>query len=221
MFSTRAELERFIADLRIPEDRRRVVEAELFDHLESRLAAEVASGNADAERTALAALGDPDRLRASLERVETAFALSPRHAILRGAGSAIVVSTVFAILGAMIPHEPIAPANLVFAIPAAALGAVLLKLLAPRGIGAALVAEGRASIGRKPRASTRRRAAVGYVWSIFAVFVLVWQAWLVGLPESIRNDILMPWGVLGVVFGTIALVGMQRARIERRLARAA
>src|SRR2546427_7040137 len=107
MFKSRTELLAFVARLRIPEARRTLVEAELLDHLDSRLAAGLAAGGdeAKAEREALAAFGDPDQLRASLERIEPAFDIDPVRATVRGLASAILASIVFAILGELLPHQ--------------------------------------------------------------------------------------------------------------------
>src|SRR6185312_5650421 len=104
MFASRDELHRFVAELRIPAGRRPLVEQELFDHLESAVAAAIAAGKtpAQAEAAALQALGDPAELRRSLERIEPAFDLAPKRVIAIGAASTIATSIGFALVGAQI-----------------------------------------------------------------------------------------------------------------------
>src|SRR5262249_27084501 len=140
MFKSTSELRDFVAALRIPESRRQLVEAELFDHLDSRIAAELAAGEdpAAAERAALAALGNPDQLRASLERIEPAFDLDPRAATVRGFAAAIAASTVFAALGELLPPRgPGMVVNIAVGSAMAACGLMVIWLLAPRGIATA------------------------------------------------------------------------------------
>lgn len=220
MLTSRTSLEDFVARLRIPASRREVIEQELLDHVESRIAAEIAGGRsaAEAEQIALASLGELETLRASIERVEPAFELGVASTIARGSGSAVATSIGFAIFGALIPHGPGVAAAVAVAVPAAVLGFGLMWLLAPRGIGAAMVAEARASLGSPP-STTRRRAVKGYGWSIVGVFHAIWGASLLGLlSDPIRDSMLMPWGLLGLVLGPCALVVFRRARRERTVA---
>ncbi|HET9986914.1 MAG TPA: permease prefix domain 1-containing protein [Kofleriaceae bacterium] len=223
MFASRDELRRFIAELRIPEPRRPLVEHELFDHLDSAVAAAIAAGRtpAEAERTALHALGDPAELRRSLERIESAFDLEPRRVIAIGLGSTIAVSIGFALIGAQIQRTGTYALDLVLAIVAACAGLVVMWLAAPRGIGAAVWAEARATVEPRRQVTPRRRAAIGYVVSMVAVFFVVFFAFITGLaPEAICNDILAPWAFLGLGYGIYALIVMRRARGERAPLRA-
>jgi hypothetical protein len=210
MFASLDDLRRFISGLRIPEQRKRDVEIELIDHVESR----VSSGVSETE--ALAALGDPDRLRGALERIEPA--LDPAGAVLRGLACALTATAVFAISSVLVPRHGSA-ANLAAAIPTALCGLVVLWLLAPRAIGAAVRAEVGATVESRVPATARRRAVVLFVGIHVAVFLAIWGAWVVGLPDRVRGDLLYPWGLLWLGYGTYALLAFRRARAVRALVR--
>jgi hypothetical protein len=210
MFKSTDDLRTFVAGLRIPESRRQLVEQELLDHVESRIAA----GASEAQ--ALAALGDPDSLRASLERIEPAFELAPMDALARGLASALAASIFFAIAGARFQRSGHFLADLAIASLTAMVGLFVLWLVAPRGIGSAMRAEARATIA--PRATTRRRAVKLYVGSMVLVFHAVFVAFVIGLvSEDLGNDVLYPFALLGLVFGSYALYVMRAARKVRSL----
>src|SRR3954470_7205702 len=118
MFRSRDELRRFVAELRIPAARRPLVEQELLDHLDSAVTAAIAAGKApaEAEHTALQALGDPAELRRSLERIEPAFELEPRRVVAIGLTSTIATSVGFAVVGSQIQRTGSYPLDLVLAI---------------------------------------------------------------------------------------------------------
>ena len=223
MFASRDELHRFVAELRIPAGRRPLVEQELFDHLESAVAAAIAAGKApaQAEAAALQALGDPAELRRSLERIEPAFDLAPKRVIAIGIASTIATSLGFALVGAQIQRTGHYAIDLALAIVTGLAGVVVMWVAAPRGIGAAVWAEARASVEPRRPYTQRRRAVIGYVASLTGVFIAVFIGLFTGLlPESIGNDILAPWGMLGLGYGTYALIVMHRARRERAPLRA-
>jgi hypothetical protein len=223
MFASRDELRRFIAELRIPEARRPLVEQELFDHLESAVTAEVAAGKTpvEAERAALQALGDPAELRRSLERIESAFELEPRRVIAISLASTIATSVGFALVGPQIQRTGHYSLDLALAIVTGLAGLVVMWVAAPRGIGAAVWAEARASVEPRRPYTQRRRAAIGYVATMVGVFLVVFAGFVTGtLPESISNDILAPWAFLGLGYGIYALIVMRRARSERAPLRA-
>ncbi len=223
MFESTGELRAFIASLRIPEPRRAVLEVELLDHLESRIAAALAAGTdqVQAEHEALAALGDPDQLRASLERIEPGFAIEWRHATARGLASALAAAAVFAVVGALVQRSGSYPVDLGLAAATAVLGLGVLWLFAPRGIGVAVLAEARASIELRTPASPRGRAVAGYLGSLIAVFMAVFAGFVAGvIPEAVSNDVLAPAAFIGLGYGSYALHVMRRARRERALLRA-
>jgi hypothetical protein len=210
MLKSTDELRSFVAGLRIPESRRRLVEQELLDHVESR----IAGGLSEAQ--ALAALGDPDALRGLLERVEPAFEIEPLHALARGLASALAAGIVFAIIGARFQRSGPYIADIGVAAITAVIGLFVMWLVAPRGIGSAMTAEARATIA--PRATTRRRAVKLYVGSMVLVFHVVFVAFITGLiSENLGNDVLFPFALLGLVYGLYALYLMRAARKERSL----
>jgi hypothetical protein len=223
MFESRDALRRFVAELRIPAARRPLVEQELFDHLESAVTAAIAAGKppAEAEVAALQALGDPAELRRSLERIESAFALEPRRVIAVSLASTVATSVGFALVGSQIQRTGRYALDLALAIVTGLAGLVAMWVAAPRGIGAAVWAEARASVEPRRAYTPRRRAAVGYVASMVGVFLVAFAGFVTGaLPESISNDILAPWALLGLGYGIYALIVMRRARNERAPLRA-
>jgi len=215
MFASRDELRRFIAELHIPDDRRALIEAELFDHLDSSVAAATGQPPAEAERAALRALGDPEVLRRSLERIEPAFELSPRRATAIGLGSTVATSIGFILIGSQLQDTGHYAFDLALATATGLVGLVAMRLAAPRGMGAAVWAELRASVAPHPAMTIRRRAVLGYVGSMLAVFFAVFFAFIAGASDRICNDILAPWALLGLGYGTYALLQMRRARRER------
>ena len=94
-------------------------------------------------------------------------------------------------------------------------------LIAPRGMAAAARAEARATVEPHRPPSARRRAVKGYVGSILLVPHAVFVAAILcgSVPESISSDILLPYGLLGLVYGPYALFVMRGARKERALVR--
>ena len=222
MFKSRDELRGFVAGLRIPESRRTLVELELLDHLDSRIAAELAAGEveAKAELNALAALGEPDVLRASLETIEPAFDLDPRRALARGLASSVATTILFVTVGVLLPARgPGFAINLAVGSGIALCGLVVMWLFAPRGIGAATWAEARASTAQRIQPTTRRRAVKRYVGSILLVHATCMALFSAGL--EVIEHALLAWGCLGLVYGPYALHVMRRARKERALVRTA
>lgn len=87
----REELERFVASLAIPGDRKAVVFAELTDHVACAAEAATREGR-DPDEAARAALGNLEALRRSLEAIEPAFRVSRAHALARGALAALLIA---------------------------------------------------------------------------------------------------------------------------------
>src|SRR5258706_8976211 len=77
------ELERFVASLAIPADRKMVVLAELSDHIVCAREAAVREGR-DPDVAERAALGNLEAMRRSLEAVERAFRITRRRAMAHG-----------------------------------------------------------------------------------------------------------------------------------------
>ena len=86
------ELERFVASLAIPADRKAVVLAELIDHVTCAREAATREGR-DPDIAERAALGNLEALRASLERVEPAFRITRSRAMVHGivAGALVAI----------------------------------------------------------------------------------------------------------------------------------
>src|SRR5438105_3945201 len=93
MSAMRDEIERFVASLAIPADRKAIVIAELVDHLTSATEAAGRAGT-DPEAAGRAALGDLEVLRRSLEAVEPAFRITRMHAVARGLVAGLLVAVV-------------------------------------------------------------------------------------------------------------------------------
>jgi hypothetical protein len=89
----RDELERFVASLAIPADRKAIVLAELSDHVACATEAAVRDGK-DPEAAGRAALGNLEALRRSLEAVEPAFRITRLHAVVRGLVAGVLVAIV-------------------------------------------------------------------------------------------------------------------------------
>ena len=87
----REELERFVASLAIPAERKAVVLAELSDHLACAAEAATREGR-DPEAAARAALGNLEALRRSLEAVEPAFRVTRARAFGRGVMASLLVA---------------------------------------------------------------------------------------------------------------------------------
>jgi hypothetical protein len=215
MLKSKAELRQFLATLQVPESRKVLLEDELLDHLECRIEAELAAGEtpADAERNAIEALGDPEALRRSLERVEPAFELHLRTAATRGIFSAGVASVLFGVLGATLPRPDSVPGDLALASILGLLGFGVLWTLAPRGMGAAIAAEARASIEKRPR-SPRRRAVLAYVWSLILFpYSMIPLSFLTDLINV--DDVMTPFMHLWIPLAIYPLYLMWRARQDR------
>jgi hypothetical protein len=85
------DLERFVASLAIPAERKAVVLAELADHAACAAEAAVRAGR-DPQAAREAALGDLEALRGSLEAIEPGFRVTVRGAVARGALAAVLVA---------------------------------------------------------------------------------------------------------------------------------
>jgi hypothetical protein len=88
------ELRQFVADLRIPQERREVTEAELLDHVNQ------AISRGASEEDAVTALGDLDELKMSFEEVEPRFHVSWRTSFFAGGriGALYVAASALALL---------------------------------------------------------------------------------------------------------------------------
>jgi hypothetical protein len=85
------ELERFVASLAIPADRKAIVLAELTDHVLCAMDVAAREGR-DLEAAGRAALGNLEALRRSLEAVEPAFRITRRSAWGRGVIASLLIA---------------------------------------------------------------------------------------------------------------------------------
>ena len=122
----RAELERFVASLEIPADRKAIVLAELVDHVACASEAAAREG-LDPEAAGRAALGNLEALRRSLEAVEPAFRITRMSAVGRGLVAALLVAFVVDQVGSIMMDAVAALAAL--AIVAACAPSHALELL--------------------------------------------------------------------------------------------
>jgi len=197
------EIERFVASLAIPADRKAVVRAELLDHVACATEAAAREGR-DPEAAARAALGDLEAMRGSLEAIEPAFRISKARAIARGVMASLVVAIAIA-EGGWIMQGGI---GAVFAV---AVGVVL----APPRVLDLLRAELRAPRvrGRFIR-GVRLGPALAYALTLLVVPHLLWIALIVfhafrGITEF--DTPLSAFAIMSVVWAVI-LVESVRAR---------
>src|SRR5436309_6032419 len=163
----RADIERFVATLAMPADRKAVVLAELLDHVACATDAAVREGK-DPDAAARAAIGDLEALRRSLERVEPAFRISRRNAFARGITAGIAVAILIdqggAIMRGVIGALPAIAIAFVLA-PPRVLDLLRAELRAPRIRGTLRIVRG-VPIG----------PAVTYAYTILSTPFIVWIA---------------------------------------------
>jgi hypothetical protein len=128
------ELERFVASLAIPADRKAVVLAELSDHVASatEAAARAGMGPEDAAAAGRAVLGDLEALRRSIEAVEPAFRVTWRRAVLHGLAASIGVVLALEIVGSTLLGALTAIAAVAVCAPPRALALLRAELRATR-----------------------------------------------------------------------------------------
>src|SRR5450432_2555893 len=87
------QLEKFVASLAIPAERKAVVLAELADHVACATEEAVRRG-VDPKEAARTALGNLESLRRSLEAIEPAFKVTRPQAFVRGVIASLLVAVV-------------------------------------------------------------------------------------------------------------------------------
>ena len=197
------ELERFVASLAIPADRKQVVLTELADHLACAREAAVRDGR-DPDEAERAALGDLESMRASLERVEPAFQISRRHALARGMVAAALVAVLVDRLGFALLGIP------------AALGELAIALVcAPPRIFELLRAELRAP--RVP-GTLVRGVPIGpahtYAFTVMSGPVMIWIGIIVVRAFVGNTSLDVPWSAFNLLSAAwlVLLVESVRAR---------
>ncbi len=197
------ELERFVASLAIPADRKQVVLAELGDHLACAREAARRDGR-DPDAAERAALGELESLRASLERIEPAFQISRRHALARGVVAAVLVAVLVDRLGVALLGIPTALAELAIALvcaPPRVFELLRAELRAPR-IAGTLV----------------RGVPIGpahtYAFTVMAGPVLLWIGLIVVRAFLGNTSLDVPWSAFNLLSAAwlVLLVESIRAR---------
>jgi hypothetical protein len=203
------EIERFVASLAIPADRKAIVLAELSDHVTS--AAEAAARDGlDPEAAGRAALGNLEALRRSLEAVEPAFRITRTRAMGRAVVASLLVAIAFdqggtimrGALGALVAVAIVA----LFA-PPYALDLLRAELRAPR-------IRGRLGIGR----GLPIGPALSYALTVVSAPFVVWIALIVQRALVGTTVVDVPLSAFAVMTAVYALLLVEAIRARRNAA---
>jgi hypothetical protein len=205
----REELERFVASLAIPADRKAIVLAELLDHVACATEAAARDG-LDPEAAGRAALGNLEALRRSLEAVEPAFRITRKHAVGRGLVAALLVailldqggSIMTGVVGALV-----VVAIAVACAPPRALDLLRAELRAPRIRGALGIVRG-VPIG----------PALSYAFTVVSAPFLVWIALIIQRARAGVTVVDIPWSAFAVVTAVCLLLLVEGIRARREAA---
>lgn len=207
----REEVERFVASLAIPADRKAVVLAELLDHVACAREAATREGR-DADAAGRAALGNLEALRRSLEAVEPAFRVTRVRALGRGILASLLVAVAIDQTGALLVHGALVGALLGIAIavvlaPPRALELLRAELRAPR-IGGTVAGVRGLPIG----------PALTYAFTVMSGPFIVWIALIVARAYSgvLRLDV--PDSAFAVMAAVYALLLVEGVRARRHAA---
>ena len=195
------ELERFVASLAIPADRKAVVLAELSDHVACATEAAKREGQ-DPEAAGREALGNLEAMRRSLEAVEPAFRISRLHAFVRGVLAGALVAVVIDQGGAVMRDA--LGALVVIAIAALAAPPRALELLR---------AELRAPRGRR---GLPIGPAIVYGFTVMSTPFVIWIAMIVVRAYGGNMVVDVPWSAMAVMVAVwlVLLVEGIRARLR-------
>ena len=202
---TREELERFVASLAIPADRKAVVLAELSDHVACAREAAVRAGQ-DPEAAARGALGDLEAMRASLEAVEPAFRITRAHALARGLAAGVAVAIVVDQLQAVLAGSVAALAALAIVVvlaPRRSLDLLRAELRMPRIRG---------SLGTRGRPIG---PALAYAVTVTAAPFVVWIALIVVRVVRGMTTFETPWSAFAVAVAVNLLLAVEAVRARR------
>lgn len=205
----RDEIERFVASLAIPADRKAIVLAELADHVACATDAAVRDG-LDPHAAARAALGNLEALRRSLEAVEPAFRITKRHAVARGLVAGLVIAIVVdqagsIMMGAVATLAAIA-ITAVFA-PPRVLDLLRAELRAPRVRGALGIARG-IPIG----------PAIAYAFTVTSAPFIVWIALIVQRARAGITVVDIPLSAFAVLTAVYLVLLVEGTRARRKAA---
>lgn len=206
------ELQRFVASLAIPADRKTVVLAELLDHVSSAAEAAAHEGG-DAEAAGRAALGNLEALRRSLEAVEPAFRISRAQAFARGVVASLLVAVALDQGGTIMRGVVGALAALAFVAVCAPrywLDLLRAELVAPR-IGTTVRVGRGLPIG----------PAATYAYTVLSGPFVVWIALVVERAfVASKMSVDVPWSafaVMGTVYCVLA-IELIRTRLHKAAA---
>ena len=200
------DIERFVASLAIPDERKAVVLAELKDHAES--AAETARRDGrDPDAAQRAALGDLEALRRSLEAIEPAFRITRWHAALRGLVAGTVVAIVIDQLHGFMMGSV-----------AAGIAVAVAIVCAPPRLLEILRAELRANAvrGRLGR-SVPIGPAITYVFIVMCAPAVIWLGMIfVRAYCGIITSVHAPWSAFVLQTGCWVLLLVEGLRARRK-----
>jgi len=200
----REDIERFVASLAIPADRKGIVLAELVDHVACARDAAARDGR-DPDAAERAALGDLEALRRSLEAIEPAFQTTRRRALGRGLVAGLLVAVVIDQIGFVM-------GGLVGAVAALAIAVAL----APPGGFALLRAELRAP---RVRGTLARGIPIGpaitYAFTVMSTPFIVWMALIVTRALAGVTVVEVPWSAFSLCAAVYAVLLVEGIRARR------
>ncbi len=200
------DLDRFVASLAIPDDRKAIVRAELADHVACAIEAARGEGR-DPDEAARIALGDLEALRRSLEAVESAFAVTVWRAMAHGIVAGLVVALAIAEDGSLVRGA-------VGALLAIAIAAVLAP---PHALGL-LRAELRAT---RVRGAISRGIPIGpalaYAITVMCVPYLVWIGMIVQRALAGNTELEVPWSAYALSTAVILVLLVEVIRARHRV----
>ena len=217
----RDEIERFVASLQIPAERKAVVLAELLDHAASAAEAARRAGRDDAgvEAAVREAMGDLETLRPSYEAAEAGFGVSRAQAFVRGLAASLVIAlaldqgaAVLHALGMAMPAARTWSAG----IGGAVFAVVIAVAFAPRQLVEMLRGELRA-----PRVRGRLGngvpigAAATYLYTVMTAPFVVWIAMIVVRAFGGMTEVDAPLSAFTLTVPVYALLGVEGLRARR------
>lgn len=220
----RDEIERFVASLRIPADRKAVVLAELRDHATSAAESARRAGRDEAgvEAAVREALGDLEALRGAYEAVEHGFGVSRRAAFVRGVAAAAVVAIALD-QGAAAIHAVAGMAMATARAWSAGIGGAVFALVVAAAFAPPRLLEMLRGELRAPRVRGRIASgvaigpAVTYLYTVLAAPFVMWIAIIVVRALQGHTEVDAPlsaFSLSAAVYGLLAVEGI-RARRER------
>jgi hypothetical protein len=198
------DLARFVESLVIPAERKRIVLAELTDHVACASEAAVREGR-DPDAAARAALGDLEALRRALEAVEPAFQVTRWRALGRGLVAGVLVAVVVDQAGAILQGVVAAVAVMIAALfaPPRALRLLRAELRAPDISGMF----GLRGVPIGPAAT--------YVYAVLSAPFLVWIGLIIGRGLAGDTALDTPWSAFAVATAMCAVLLVEGVRAWR------